>query len=245
MEVTTTEIAPDVFRLSATPPGAPVSFGCFLLRDDQPAMVETGMRQMYPLFREAVARLVDPASLRYFIVPHFEMDECGSLNEFLAEAPEAEVVSSPVGAAVTLSDFIDTPVRAMGNGDTLSLGSKRLQIVLAPWVHYWDSLVVYDETDRLLFSSDLFMQTGDREPLTAEDRSDEVRECARFFGLLPSQAHLNQLLERIEPLAIDTLACHHGSVLQGDPTRYYRTMRDHAADVVDAPFYEMQGVAGP
>ncbi len=69
--------------------------------------------------------------------------------------------------------------------------------------------------------------------------------CARFFGLLPSQAHLNQLLDRIEPLAIDTLACHHGSVLQGDPSRYYRAMREHAADVVNAAFYEMQGVAGP
>ncbi len=245
MDVTTTEIAPDVFRLSVTPPGAPVSFGCFLIRDDQPAMVETGFRQMYPLFREAVAQLMDPASLRYLIVPHFEMDECGSLNEFLAEAPQAEVVSSPVGAAVTLSDFTEATPRAMANGETLALGRKTLRLVLAPWVHYWDSLVVYDETDNLLFSSDLFMQMGDREPLTDEDRSDEVLECARFFGLLPSQAHLNQLLDRIEPLAIDTLACHHGSVLLGDPSRYYRVMRDHGADVVDAPFYEMQGGAGP
>jgi flavorubredoxin len=245
MEVTTTEIAPDVFRLSATPPGAPVSFGCFVIRDEQPAMVETGMRQMFPLFREAVASLVDPASLRYFIVPHFEMDECGSINEFLAEAPDAQVICSPVGAAVTIPDYIGVAPRAVAHEETLSLGRKSLRMVLAPWVHYWDSLVVYDETDRLLFSSDLFMQTGDREPCTSEDRSDEVRECARFFGLLPSQAHLNQLLDRIAPLPIDTLACHHGSVLQGDPARYYKAMRDHAADVVDAPFYEMQGVAGP
>ena len=127
----------------------------------------------------------------------------------------------------------------------LHLGRKTLRVILAPWVHYWDSLVVYDETDRLLFSSDLFMQTGDREPLTDEDRSEEVVECARFFGLLPSQAHLNQLLDRVEPLAIDTLACHHGSVLHGDPGRYYRAMRGGAADVVDAPFYEMQDTPGP
>ena len=133
----------------------------------------------------------------------------------------------------------------VGNGDTLNLGAKTLRIVLAPWVHYWDSLVVYDETDKLLFSSDLFMQMGDREPVTEEDRSDEVAECARFFGLLPSQAHLNQLLDRVEPLEIETLACHHGSVLQGDPAPYYQALRQSAADIVDAPFYEMQGVARP
>ena len=245
MEATTTEIAPDVFRLSVTPPDSPVSFGAFLIRDEQPAMVETGMRGMYPLFHQAVADLIDPASLRYLIIPHFEMDECGSLNEFLAVAPEAEPVVSPVGASVTLPDFTDAKPMTVGNGDTLNLGAKTLRIVLAPWVHYWDSLVVYDETDKLLFSSDLFMQMGDREPVTEEDRSDEVAECARFFGLLPSQAHLNQLLDRVEPLEIETLACHHGSVLQGDPAPYYQALRQSAADIVDAPFYEMQGAAGP
>ena len=173
------------------------------------------------------------------------MDECGSLNEFLAVAPEAEPVVSQVGASVTLPDFTEAKPMTVGNGDTLNLGAKTLRIVLAPWVHYWDSLVVYDETDKLLFSSDLFMQMGDREPMTEEDRSDEVAECARFFGLLPSQAHLNQLLDRVEPLEIETLACHHGSVLQGDPAPYYTALRQKAADIVDAPFYEMQGGPGP
>lgn len=245
MEATTTEIAPDVFRLSVTPPDSPVSFGCFLIRDEQPAMVETGMQGMFPLFRDAVANLVDLDSLRHLIVPHFEMDECGSINEFLAVAPQAQPVVSPVGAAVTLPDFCNAKPLVVTSGDTLNLGHKTLRFVLAPWVHYWDSLVVYDETDRLLFSSDLFMQMGDREPLTEENRTDEVVECARFFGLLPSQAHLNQLLDRIEPLDIDTLACHHGSVLRGDPQPYYAALRDHTADIVDAPFYELQGEGGP
>ena len=63
---------------------------------------------------------------------------------------------------------------------------------------------------------------------------------------LPSQKHLDALLSKIEPLAVDTLACHHGSVLQGDPQRYYRAMRKGAADIVDAPFYTMPpGPGGP
>ena len=57
MEATTTEIAPDVFRLSVTPPDSPVSFGAFLIRDEQPAMVETGMRGMYPPIRWLHGRL--------------------------------------------------------------------------------------------------------------------------------------------------------------------------------------------
>ncbi|HLH21820.1 MAG TPA: MBL fold metallo-hydrolase [Chloroflexota bacterium] len=239
MEATISEIAPDVFRISVFPPGAPISFGCFLIRDEQPAMVETGLRGMYGLVHDAVRRLIDPAALRYLLIPHFEMDECGSLNQFLALAPHAEPVCSPLGAAVTVSDFSERPARALGHEETLALGRKTLRAVVTPWVHYWDSMLVYDETDRLLFTSDLFMQPGDREPVTSEDRSAEVVAFCRFSGLLPSQKHLEVALDAVEPLAVDTLACHHGSVLAGDPHRYYRALREQAVgDVLDAPFYD-------
>jgi flavorubredoxin len=247
MEVTISEIAPEVFRISVYPPGAPVSFGCFLIRDEQPAMVETGLRGLYGLVHDAVRRLIDPATLRYLLIPHFEMDECGSLNQFLALAPHAEPVCSPLGASVTVSDFSERPARALGHGEALPLGRKTLRAVVTPWVHYWDSMLVYDESDRLLFTSDLFMQPGDREPITSDDRSAEVVEFCRFSGLLPSQKHLEVALDRVEPLAVDTLACHHGSVLAGDPRRYYRALREHTVgDVVGAPFYDLRapGSAG-
>jgi flavorubredoxin len=247
VDVNVTEIAPDVFRISVYPPGAPVSFGCFLIRDEHPTMVETGLRGMYGLIHDAVRRLIDPATLRYLVIPHFEMDECGSLNQFLAIAPQAEPVCSPLGVAVALSDFSDRPARVLGHDETLALGRKTLRGVLAPWVHYWDSMLIYDETDRTLFTSDLFMQPGNPEPLTSEDRSAEMIEFCRFTGLLPSQTHLEATLDRIERLPVDTLACHHGSVLTGDPQRYYRALRENkVGDVVGAPFYEirMPGNAG-
>ena len=241
MNVNVTEVAPDIFRISFYEPGHPVNFGCFLIRDEQPAMIETSFRHTFNLVHDAVRRLVDPAKLRYLVIPHFEMDECGSLNQFLAVAPQAEPVCSPVGGIVTLGDFTERPPKVVANGEKLSLGRKVLRFVVTPWVHFWDSMLVYDETDNVLFTSDLFMQPGDREPFTTEDRSTEMVEFCRFSGLLPSQRHLETALNRIEPLAVDTLACHHGSVLKGDPHRYYRALRHNAVgDVVEAPFYELR-----
>jgi flavorubredoxin len=245
MEATIAEIAPDVFRISMYPPGAPVNFGCFLVRDEAPAMVETGLRGMYPLVHDAVRHLVDPTTLRYLVVPHFEMDECGSLNQFLAVAPHAEPVCSPVGAGVALPDFSERPPRVIGHGETLDLGRKRLRAVVTPWVHYWDSMLVYDETDRLLFTSDLFMQPGDGPPITSDDMTAPMVEFCRFAGMLPSQRHLEAALDQVEPLAVETLACHHGSVLAGDPRRYYQALREGAVgDVLDAPFYSMRAPGG-
>jgi flavorubredoxin len=244
MEATIAEIAPDIFRISLYPPGSPVNFGCFLVRDEAPAMIETSLRGVYPLVHDAVRRLIDPATLRYLVIPHFEMDECGSLNEFLAIAPHAEPVTSPVGA-ITLPDFSDRAPRVIGQGETLPLGRKTLRAIVTPWVHYWDSMLVYDETDRVLFTSDLFMQPGDGPAISSDDLSAPMVEFARFSGLLPSQRHLEAALDRVEPLAVDTLACHHGSVLAGDPHRYYRALREQTVgDVLDAPFYAMRAPTG-
>lgn len=71
--------------------------------------------------------------------------------------------------------------------------------------------------------------------------SQDVVEFCQFSGSLPSQKHLDVALDRIEPLAVETLACHHGSVLTGDPRRYYQALRHNAvADITGAPFYEMR-----
>jgi flavorubredoxin len=238
MNVNVNEIAQDVFRISMHPPGSDFSFGCFLIRDDEPAMVETSFNQVFDIVYDAVRRLIDPSKLRYLVVPHFEMDECGSLNRFLAVAPHAEPVCSPVGAEVTLQDFSDRPPKVIGHGEKLQLGRKELTAVLTPWVHFWDSMLVYDETDRTLFTSDLFIQPGIRPPVVSEDLSQDMVELYRGSGAFPSQKHLEAALDRIEPLAVDTLACHHGSVLAGDPRRYYRALRENAVgDIIDAPYY--------
>jgi flavorubredoxin len=238
LEPTITEIAPDVFRISIYPPGSPVSFGCFLVRDDQPAMVETSFNGFFDLVHGAVRTLIDPGTLRYIFIPHFEMDECGSLNRFLEIAPHAEPICSPVGATITVGDYSQRPPRAVRDGEQISLGSKTLTAVLTPWVHFWDSMLVYDASDKTIFTSDLFLQGGDREPMTNEDRSMEVVATARAVGAFPSQKLLERGLDKIEPLDVDTIACHHGSVLKGDPHRYYQAVRRNPiGEVLDCDFY--------
>jgi flavorubredoxin len=238
VETRITEIASDVFRISIYPPGSPISFGCFLLRDDEPAMVETSFNGFFDLVRDAVGSLIDPATLRYIFIPHFEMDECGSLNRFLEIAPRAEPVCSPIGSFVTVTDFSSRPPRVLADSESIRLGRKTLTAVLAPWVHFWDTMLIHDEDGRTLFTSDLFLQPGDREPTTTDDRSEEIIATARLTGAFPSQALLERTLDRVELLSIDTLACHHGSVLKGDPRRYYQALRRQPiGDILDAPFY--------
>ena len=92
--------------------------------------------------------------------------------------------------------------------------------------------MVYEETQGVLYSSDLFMQPGEGPPTTDQDLSDQMVESYRLGGLMPSMRHLHSALDKLEPLlsetpGIKTVACHHGSVLTGGLTPYFKALREN------------------
>jgi flavorubredoxin len=99
MVTTVSEIAPDIYRISTYIQDFDLQFNQFLVKDEQPLLWETGMKGLFPAVRDAVARLVDPASIRRIAFSHYEPDECGSLNEWLALAPQAQALID-LGAAM-------------------------------------------------------------------------------------------------------------------------------------------------
>jgi flavorubredoxin len=114
---------------------------------------------MFPLLREAVARLIDISKIRYIGFSHFESDECGSLNHWLEIAGAAEPVCGLVGAMVSINDFALRPARALTGDDLLSTGHYCFRFIPTPHVpHGWDAGVLFEETQRTLFCSDLFHQ---------------------------------------------------------------------------------------
>lgn len=69
------EIAPDMFRISIFAPRFNLSFNHFLVRDDEPLLFHAGFRAAFPELKEAVAPLIDPATIRHIGFSHFESDE--------------------------------------------------------------------------------------------------------------------------------------------------------------------------
>ena len=96
------EVAAGIYRIS-TPVDIPVlpggfSFNQYLLVDDEPLLFHSGLRRMFPLIREAVSAVIPAEKLRHVGFSHFEADESGALNDFLAIAPQAAPFSSQIGA---------------------------------------------------------------------------------------------------------------------------------------------------
>jgi flavorubredoxin len=223
---TITEIAPDFFRLSLFVPDANLQFNQFLVRDDEPLLFHTGMNLIFPSVREAVARLLDPARLRWISFSHFEADECGSLNQWLGLAPAAQAACNLVGAVVNVDDFAVRPARRLADGEALVTGKRRFRFLSTPHVpHCWEAVIVFEETTKTLLCSDLLTQNGDVEPLTESDVVGRSRDSILAYEggplahYLPYTAETEPTIRRLAALEPAILATMHGSAFAGDGGR--------------------------
>jgi flavorubredoxin len=216
------EIAPDIFRLSIYFPDYDMQFNHFLVRDEQPLLFHAGLKGMFPALREAVAKLIDPATLRHIAWSHFESDECGGLNDWLRLAPEAQPVCTLVGKMVSVDDFAIRPALGMTPDDVLETGKYRYRFYRSPHLpHGWDAGVLFEETRKTLFCSDLFHHFGDVAAVTSSDlvgpsrQAMELMQQGPLAGYIPYTRQTSGVLQSLAALKPETLAVMHGSSFVG------------------------------
>ena len=222
MTTRTDEIADGIFRISTSVPIPAIpggfTFNQILIRDAAPLLFHTGPRRLFEATRAAIEKVLPVASLRYLGYSHFEADECGAMNDFLALAPAAVPLCGRVSAMVSMGDVADRPPRAMRDGEELDLGHHRIQWLDTPHVpHGWDAGLIWEATTRTLFCGDLFTQPGgDLPPVTEGDilgPSQAMRAGMDYYSC-PEKARTT--LARLAELRPDLLATMHGSSYRGD-----------------------------
>jgi len=222
METRINEIADGIYRLSTFVPGiappAGFTFNQFLILGDEPLMFHTGLRKMFPLNREALSRIIPPARLRWIAFGHYEADECGAMNEWLAIAPNAEVAHGRTGCMVSLNDMADRAPRVLDDGEVIDLGGgKRVRYIDTPHTpHGWDAGVLYEESTRTLMCGDLFTQLGDGPSLTEGDIVGPAIAAEDLFRYSSLNPQMGATIRGLAEFAPRTLALMHGPSFVGD-----------------------------
>ncbi|HYZ75427.1 MAG TPA: MBL fold metallo-hydrolase [Chthoniobacterales bacterium] len=223
------EIVKGIYRLSSPPDAQfPIGFNQFLIDDEKPALVHTGYYESYDAIRSAVAEVLDPKRLAYVIIGHFESDECGGMDRFLADAPASVLVASELGAKVNLIHWgYKGVVKGMRDGDALELGSRRLRFLETPHVHHWDSMMIFEETSQSLFPADLFIQPGDQPALIKEDLTLAMLGLYRGAGIFAHESPVRQAVDRIEKLSPKWFHPMHGGSFESElAPSFYRALRN-------------------
>lgn len=227
------EVEDRIYRISTPLPQVPggFSFNQYLIDDDAPLLFHTGPRKLFPLVRQAIAQVIPVERLRYISFSHFEADECGSLNEFLAAAPAAVPLCGKIAALVSIDDVADRPARALADGEVVSLGRRQVQWLDTPHMpHAWECGMLFESATRTLLCSDLFTEGGAEHPPVTED--DILASSERFRAPMDYYSHTKdggQILARLAQTRPALLARMHGSAWRGDGAAMLMALADALA----------------
>ena len=224
------EITTGIYRISTPVPPEVMpggfTFNQYLIKDEAPLLYHTGPRKLFSLVCEAIASVIPVQSLRYIGFSHYEADECGTLNDFLELAPEAEPLCSNIAKMVSIDDIALRPARALADGEELSLGSHVVRWIDTPHLpHAWECGHLFETTTKTLFCGDLFTQGGhEHEPLTTNDILDSSEAMRGAMDYFSQTRQVHELTEKLAIHSPRVLACMHGAAWQGDGAALLRQL---------------------
>ena len=227
MQTDIDEIGDGIYRFSTYIAAANLRFNQFLIDADEPLLFHCGLRRMFPQVSGAVSRVLPLEKLGWISFGHFEADESGSMNEWLAVAPHARIATGNIGGMVSIMDQADREPRVLAHEEVLDLGNRRIRYLDTPHLpHGWDAGVIYEETTGTLFCGDLFTQNGNGPARTESEvvtAALQAEDRYRATALTPMTASLVRKLADLSP---KMLALMHGPAFQGDGAVELRALAD-------------------
>jgi len=223
------QIVGGIYRIATWQDPYGITFNQFLIDDEQPTLIHTGMHGLYDGIRKAITEVLDPARLTNIILLHWEGDENGGMTRFMHDAPQSDLVGSLLSIQLNAYGFgLNSRVRGFRDGETLDLGKHKLRFLETPHVHHWDSMMVVEEITGSLFPSDLFIQPAEQPPVVRENLSGPMLELYRAAGIFAHELPVRQVVERIGKLNLQWIhPMHGGSFQQSSLANYVTALRDN------------------
>jgi flavorubredoxin len=228
-----------------------VAYNSYLIRDEKTALIDTVKAVSSTAFVERLRSLLSGRPLDYLIVNHLEPDHSGTIKLVRALYPQVEIIGNRKTAEFLTHLYqVQTKVKAVEDGERLSLGSRALQFHLIPMVHWPETMVAYDEREKLLFSTDAFGAFGTHDGGIFDDQLDHARfesEMLRYFANIVAKycVMVQKALAKLKPLEITMIAPAHGPIWRSQVSeviaRYDRWSRYIAEPGVMVAYGSMYG----
>ncbi len=196
-----------------------------------------------------LARLEGVKKIDYILSLHAEQDHSGGLPAVLEKYPQAQLLASPKGKENLITHLFIPPerIRAMQDGETLSLGDRSFRFIHIPWVHWPDTMAVYLVEDKVLFTTDFFGSHLATSDLFASANPTRIHAAAkRYYAeiMMPLRGMAHKNLEKLQNLEIAFIAPSHGPVYDQPDVileAYRHWIGGPLRNAVVVPFISMHG----
>ncbi len=227
MHTTIDEIASRVYRLSTYIEAVDLTFNQYLIDADEPLLFHCGMRSLFPFVSAAACKVIPLSRLRWISFGHWEADEAGAMNDWLARAPSAQVTVGAIACMLSVNDMANRAPKPLEHEQALDLGGKRVLYLATPHVpHCWDAGLLFEETTRTLFCGDLFTRTGRSAAISEADPVGPAFAAEDLFGATALTPETAPTIRRLAALKATTLALMHGSACHGNGERALLDLAD-------------------
>ncbi len=215
VDVNISEINDGIYGISGLIPRYHITFNQFLIDDENPTLIHTGPIGMYEKIADKVKEMILLEKLTNIAFPHFESDDWGGMD-FL-KAPKARLLCSELTSKLNLTGWYNVPVDHISfwENETLKTGRRTFRFIMTPHVHHWDSMMMFEENTRSLFTSDLFIQPGQHKPVISDDLSKEMVELYRAGGIFASEKPVRKTTQKLVKLNPKLIYPMHGSAFDG------------------------------
>lgn len=212
-----------------------ISYNAYLVDGDQKALIDLAKGFKADEFVAQVAEVADPGDLDYIVINHMEPDHTGILSIFRRIAPRATILGTKKTKEMLEAFFqITDNVRVVEDGEKVSLGSYTLQFFSTPFVHWPETMMTYETTQRVLFSGDGFGGYGALRGAIFDDQYADLgfyeKEALRYFVNVVSlySRMVLKAIERLNEVPIEVIAPSHGLIWRRDPGRILELYREWA-----------------
>jgi NADH oxidase (H2O-forming) len=245
----TVQISPGVYSLGARHPELAIfdelfptrngtTYTAYLIKgSERTALIDTVKAPFAEEYLARVRELVPLEQIDLVVVNHTEPDHSGALPQLLAANPNLTVVCSRPGENF-LRQILNHPFQAriVGDGEAIELGGKTLRFLLAPHLHWPDTMFTYLLQDQLLFSCDAFGAHFCGEGLFDDQTTDFSEDFAYYFDTImrPFKEHIRAAVAKVEELPLRMICPSHGPLLRRQPRQAIAQYREWAAAPPDS-----------
>ncbi len=238
------EIRPDVFWVGARHPELEIfdelfptrngtTYNAYLVRGSEKiALIDTVKEMFTEEYLDKLQKIVPLADIDMVVVNHTEPDHTGALGRLLEINPEIEVWCTRPGENF-LKQLFAQPMKThvVSEGEEVSLGDRTLRFLLAPNLHWPDTMFTYLPEEQILFSCDAFGAHFCGDGLYKDQVEDFSYEFRYYFDTImrPFKEKIREAVAKVEDLPLTMICPSHGPLLRREPLAAVRSYKDWAA----------------
>lgn len=199
------------------------TYNSYVINDESVAVIDICKNGFYDEFKKNLTEVIGDRKVDYVVVQHTELDHSGSIKMLLDDYPEAKVVGTKI-AINYLKNILNRPFEAIEAKESLSLGKNTLEFVIAPNLHWPDTMFTYVKEEKVLFTCDFtgchYCPEGSIKETGADDYLTEMKY---YFDCImgPFKPFVLKALEKIKDLDIEMICTSHGPVHTGENIKKY------------------------